>query len=269
MLNAFLPLRFAMRRALAPLAAASLLLAACLQVGCSGRHQSPAGFAPKWDKLVVDVARFDRDQPSSVAVSSDGRLFVGFPWWSQRPRHAVVEVRPDGSTRPYPSGSWNDWDGRGGPSALMGFVCAQAMFVDDEDHLWVLDAGNPRNRSGVVTAGPKIFKIDLADDSIAQIFYIDHKRSLSRDAYLSDFRVDRERNVAYIADAGRGGIFVYDLKTRTRTPRCSSTTRPRPTSPSCPASARRSGAAFFGITPASTSAPSSSPTTASGSTTTP
>ena len=183
-------------------------------LGCGGRHQPPAGFTPQWDKLVVEVARFDDNQPSSVAVSKDGRLFVGFPWWSQRPEHAVVEVLPDGSTLPYPSNSWNDWNGKGGPSALMGFVCAQAMYVDGDNFLWVLDAGNPRNRAGVVTAGPKIFKINLEDDTIAQIFYIDHKRSLSKDAYLSDFRVDPEHDVAYIADAGRGGIFVYDLKTR-------------------------------------------------------
>ena len=182
-------------------------------VGCAV-HQSPEGFSPKWDKLVVDVARFSDEQPSSVAVSKDGRLFVGFPWWAKRPTHAVVEVLPDGSTRPFPSPSWNDWDGKGGPSALTGFVCAQAMYVDDNDFLWVLDAGNPRNRSGVVTAGPKLFKIDLLDDSIAQIFFIDHKRELSHRAYLSDFRVDESKGVAYIADSGRGGIFVYDLRTR-------------------------------------------------------
>ena len=200
----------------AGLLAADLLLVAAivLLAGCATRHQPPEGFQPTWDKLVVDVARFQDDQPSSVAVAEDGRVFVGFPWWSKRPEHAVIEIAPDGSTRPFPSHSWNDWDGRGGPSALMGFVCAQAMFVDEANHLWVLDAGNPRNQAGVVTAGPKIFKIDLDDDSIAQIFYIDHKRSLSDDAYLSDFRVDEENGVAYIADAGRGGIFVYDLKTR-------------------------------------------------------
>ena len=206
------------RRPLARLAFAAAFAVAILTVlgtlGCATRHQQPAGFAPQWDKLVVEVARFHENQPSSVAVSDDGRLFVGFPWWSHRPDHAVVEVLPDGSAVPYPSNSWNDWNGKGGPSALMGFVCAQAMYVDDTNHLWVLDAGNPRNRSGVVTAGPKIFKINLDDDSIAQIFYIDHKRSLSKDAYLSDFRVDPEHEVAYIADAGRGGIFVYDLKSR-------------------------------------------------------
>ncbi|MFW6337067.1 MAG: L-dopachrome tautomerase-related protein, partial [Phycisphaeraceae bacterium] len=212
MLNPTARSAYSRLKLLVAFALASLTILAA--VGCATRHQSPTGFAPQWDKLVVEVARFDQNQPSSVAVSKDGRLFVGFPWWSHRPDHAVVEVLPDGSTVPYPSNSWNNWNGKGGPSALMGFVCAQAMYVDDTNHLWVLDAGNPRNRSGVVTAGPKIFKINLDDDSIAQIFYIDHKRSLSKDAYLSDFRVDPEHSVAYIADAGRGGIFVYDLKTR-------------------------------------------------------
>lgn len=88
------------------------------------------------------------------------------------------------------------------------------MYVDSDDHLWVLDAGNPGIGGRVVTAGPKLFKIDLEDDTIAQVFFFDHKRDFTRNSYLSDFRVDTERQTAYITESARGTIYVVELKTR-------------------------------------------------------
>ncbi|MEM6393726.1 MAG: L-dopachrome tautomerase-related protein [Planctomycetota bacterium] len=198
-------------------AAAALTAAviALLLPGCRVADHSPAeGFEPVWDKLVVNVRTFDDRQPTGIAVSSTGRTFVSFPWWNDKPYPAVAELNADGSLTAFPSESWNRWDGRGGPSALRGFVCAQALYIDANDHLWVLDAGNPRNQSGLVVAGPKLFRIDLADNSIVQVFYFDHYRDFSRESYLADFRVDPEKHVAYITDSGRGGIYVVDLKTR-------------------------------------------------------
>jgi sugar lactone lactonase YvrE len=198
--------------------AAFLLAAVWLLSGCESRltagHGTPPGFEPKWDKLVVEVAAFDDQQPTGIAVSHDGRVFVTFPWWNDRPSPSVAEVLPDGTLKPYPSAYWNGWDGKSGPSALRGFVCAQAMYVDADNYLWVLDAGNPGTRDRVVTAGPKLFKINLEDDSIAQVFYFDHKRDFTRSSYLSDFRVDNKTQTAYIADSARGTIYVVDLKTR-------------------------------------------------------
>ena len=198
--------------------AAFLVVAVWLLSGCESRltagHGTPPGFEPKWDKLVVEVAAFEGKQPTGIAVSNDGRVFVTFPWWNDRPSPSVAEVLTDGTLKPYPSAYWNGWDGKSGPSALRGFVCAQAMYVDEDNFLWVLDAGNPGTRDRVITAGPKLFKIDLKDDSIAQVFYFDHKRDFTRSSYLSDFRVDNKRQTAYIADSARGTIYVVDLKSR-------------------------------------------------------
>lgn len=189
------------------------LLSGCSQRMTSGHGQAP-DFEPLWDKLVVEVAAFEQSQPTGIAVSKQGRVFVTFPWWNERPDPSVAELMPDGTLRPYPASHWNNWDGKGGPSALRGFVSAQAMYVDDDEHLWVLDSGSPRYNSGVVTAGPKLFKINLEDDTIAQVFYFDHKRDFTFSSSLSDFRVDTQRQTAYIADASRGTIYVVDLKTR-------------------------------------------------------
>jgi hypothetical protein len=195
---------------------AILVVAAMLLSACSSTkgHGQAAGFEPVWEKLVVEVAAFEGKQPAGVAVSNTGRIFVTFPWWSDRPEASVAELLPDGTLEPFPSNYWNDWDGKSGPSALRGFVSAQAMYVDQDDFLWILDGGNPGVDGRVVTAGPKLFKIDLNDDSIAQVFYFDHKRDFTRTSYLSDFRVDGVRQTAYIADSSRGTIYVVDLKTR-------------------------------------------------------
>jgi sugar lactone lactonase YvrE len=197
--------------------AAILVVAVLLLSACSGKntgHGTADGFTPKWEKLVVEVAAFEDEQPAGIAVSQTGRVFVTFPWWSDRPDASVAELLPDGTLEAFPSTYWNDWDGKSGPSALRGFVSAQAMYVDQNDFLWILDAGNPGVDGRVVTAGPKLFKIDLSDDSIAQVFYFDHKRDFTRTSYLSDFRVDSARQTAYIADSTRGTIYVVDLKTR-------------------------------------------------------
>ncbi|MEM6749957.1 MAG: L-dopachrome tautomerase-related protein [Planctomycetota bacterium] len=199
-------------------AAGALLTAATLGAGLQGctspGHVSSPDFEPQWDKLVVTVHEFEDRQPTGVAVSDTGRVFVTFPYWDDQPTPAVAEVLEDGSLRPYPSNSWNRWDGEAGPSALRSFVCAQAAWVDENNDLWVLDAGNPRGRDGIVIAGPKLFRFDLADDTIEQVFYFDHERDFVDASYPSDFRVDTRTNTAYITDSGRGGIYVVDLKTR-------------------------------------------------------
>lgn len=170
--------------------------------------------------LLVELARFEADTPTGVAVSSEGRLFVAFPWLDRQPTVAVGQWLPTGEVTPYPNLTWNQWDGKPGPSALRAIVCAQALTITqeaDREFLWVLDSGNPRQR-GVVLAGPKLFKIDLDDDSVAQVIYFDHERDFAPDSLLSDLRVDPIRHVAYLSDTQRGALVIVDLKQRqTRT----------------------------------------------------
>lgn len=204
--------------------AAALGLVIAFLSGCAGhaRHQA-AQEQTGLNRLVVTVAQFENVSPNGVAVSRSGRMFVCFPSWHGVPEMAVAEVFPDGTLEPVPAGSWNQWDGHSGETALRALVCAQAVYVDEEDHLWVLDSGRPTQLgqwpgSGVVPGGPKLMKIDLRDNSVAQVFYMDQRSDMRPQSYLSDFRVDPETSTAYISDAGRGCIYVYDLgKQQSRT----------------------------------------------------
>lgn len=167
--------------------------------------------------LLVEVAHPQIDTPSGLAVSATGRVFVAFPWLDQQPAVAVGERRTNGEFTAFPASTWNHWDGRPGPSALRSIVNAAALTLTADDtgeFLWVLDAGNPR-LGPIVVAGPKLFKIDLADDSIAQVFYFDHERDFTPESLLSDLRVDAARGVAYVSDAGRGALVVVNLRQRT------------------------------------------------------
>lgn len=196
----------------------ALIFVAAGAVGCATRtpQNVVAEAGPGQNQLVVEVAKFESDSPAGIAVSSAGRVFVTFPWLDRQPAVAVGELTPTGKTVPYPNAAWNDWDAQPGPSALRAIVSAQALTITQErggEYLWVLDSGNPRQR-GVIVAGPKLFKIDLADDTIAQVFYFDHQRDFAPDSLLSDLRVDPYTHTAYLSDAQRGGLYVVDLKQR-------------------------------------------------------
>ncbi len=149
-------------------------------------------------------------QLTGVTVSRTGRIFVNFPRWSPEYLNAVVEVMPDGSSRPFPDVEWNRWDLTPG-SAGTHLVCVQSVVVDGRDALWILDAAAPMLMS-IVPGGPKLVKVDLKTNIVARVipFAPDVART---NTYLNDVRFDDRRNFAYITDSGLGGIIVVNLAT--------------------------------------------------------
>jgi sugar lactone lactonase YvrE len=155
-----------------------------------------------------EVFRDDTFQLTGVTVSRTGRVFVNYPRWSDVYLNAVVEVLPDGTSRPFPDETWNRWDRKPG-SARDHFVCIQSVVVDSSDALWVLDPAAPMLTTPVPN-GPKLVKIDLATNRVVQVIPFGAD-VVHPDSYLNDVRVDVERHVAYITDSGAGGIVVVDL----------------------------------------------------------
>src|SRR3954449_10408904 len=164
--------------------------------------------ATRRDGALEEVFTDDTFQITGVTMSKHGRLFVNYPRWSDMYLNAVIEVLPDGSTRPFPDEVWNGWH-RKPHTATTHFVCVQSVVADDQDALWILDPAAPLLTSPVPN-GAKLVKIDLNSDRVVQVIAFGPE-VIRADSYLNDVRVDLRSQTAYITDRGAGGIVVFDL----------------------------------------------------------
>jgi sugar lactone lactonase YvrE len=160
------------------------------------------------DPRLIEVAQFGRYQPIGVAVSKDapaGRIFVTFPK-RQDYQYGLAEI-VNGQRRPYPNAEWNQWDSLKPQDR---FLNVQALFVDGNNALWVLDPANPDDGPPII-AGIKLLKISLKTNQVEQIYRFE---DLPREQTgLNDVRVDTRRQMAYLSDPKRSAIVVLDLQT--------------------------------------------------------
>jgi hypothetical protein len=116
-----------------------------------------------------EVASFPHQQVTGVAVSKSRRVFVNFPSWSDDHTISVAEL-VDGKPKAFPNGDWNK---AGAPESH--FVCVQSVYVDPNDDLWIIDAAAPKMQE-VVKGGPKLVKVDLKTNQVAQNSTISNRR---------------------------------------------------------------------------------------------
>lgn len=153
-------------------------------------------------------------QGTGVACSTDGRVFVNFPRWTEDAPVSVAEVLKDGTLRPYPDEEWNAWrNAPAVPGAIKPqdhFVCVQSVVCDGRGNLWVLDPAAP-NIEKVVAGGPKLVRISLATNKVEQVIRFGEDAAL-QGSYLNDVRFHPDGRTAFITDSGaRGSILVVDL----------------------------------------------------------
>jgi sugar lactone lactonase YvrE len=147
-------------------------------------------------------------QLTGVAVSAKGRLFVTYPRWSTTYKYAVVEVMPDGTSKPFPDAATNDW--KPGQDAQNKWVCVQTAYVDDDDYLYIVDPAAPM-LAKVVGNGAKVVKFNLNTNKIEKVYRF--TGTIDNSSYLNDIRVDTKLQKAYLTNSGTGGIVILDLKT--------------------------------------------------------
>jgi sugar lactone lactonase YvrE len=163
---------------------------------------------PRPDAALIEVAHSDK-RWTGIAVSREGRIFVCFPRWSDDVEVSVGEVAGSGDVVPFPDGDWNTWTASGAPGEH--FICVQSVYMDKQDHLWILDAASPGLR-GVVPGGAKLLEVDIGKSRVVRTILFDEAVA-PQASYLNDVRVDTDRDVAYITDSGLGALVVVDLKT--------------------------------------------------------
>ena len=145
------------------------LALALLSGGPSLAQQQPVASAPGGPARLQLVASFEH-QVTGVTVAADGRIFVNFPRWSEDAPVSVAEVTGDGQVKPYPNEEWNAWRNarKNQTSPNDHFVCVQSVVADGRGSLWVVDAAAPATAQ-VVPGGPKLVRIDLRTNKVAQI----------------------------------------------------------------------------------------------------
>jgi len=166
-----------------------------------------------------EANRFDH-QATGVAVSPEGRIFVNFPRWTEDAPVSVAEIGKDGALKPYPDEKWNAWRNTAAAklSARDHFVCVQSVVADRRGNLWVLDPAAP-GMDKVVSDGPKLVRIDLASNKVAQVIRFGEDVAL-QGSYLNDVRLHPDGDTAFVTDSGaRGSIVVVDLQKGRAMPR--------------------------------------------------
>lgn len=146
---------------------------------------------------------FDKSiPPGNLAIGPDGRMFMSVHEF-YGPELRIVEVMPDGSTKPYPTETWarapqDDADGLNGVLGLR---------ADREGILWMLD-GQGENQTG------RIVGWDTKTETLHAIHYIGAPVARPT-SFLNDLAVDRDHEAIYISDTGDGqnsAIIVVDLE---------------------------------------------------------
>jgi len=145
---------------------------------------------------------------TGVAVSKTGRIFTNYPLWNSPHKYDVVEVTSLTQNKPYPNLFANSW--HNGEEGLSKWVCVQAVYVDDDDYLWVVDPASPYMK-GVYQHSYKLVKFNLGTNKPEKIYRFNYVAD--ENSYVNDVRVDTHLNYAYLTNSNEGGIFVVDLET--------------------------------------------------------
>lgn len=193
-------------------AASTTLALVLLSSGASLAQQKAAAPSSGGTAQLQLVASFEH-QVTGVTVAPDGRIFVNFPRWTEDAPISVAEVTRDGAIRPYPDEGWNSWRNAKKNQMTAGdhFVCVQSVVADAQGNLWVVDPAAPA-AAQVVPGGPKLVRIDLKANKVAQVIRFDETVA-PQGSYLNDVRFSPDGRHAYLTDAGaKGALVVVDLQ---------------------------------------------------------
>jgi sugar lactone lactonase YvrE len=164
--------------------------------------------APQLPSSALELVFSDSTyQLTGVAISKEGRLFTNYPLWSDTYKYAVVEIHGN-QTTPYPNLAMNSW--KEGDSGADKWVSVQAVYVDGNNTLWVVDPASPK-QDDVYQSSQKLVSIDLSSNTVKTSYSL--AGVTDNQSYINDVRVDVNAGVAYLTNSSEGGIVIVDLKT--------------------------------------------------------
>jgi sugar lactone lactonase YvrE len=194
------------RPAFTVLASAALALAmASAHAETTDRSLVPIG-------SIQEVAAFTGPGPSGIAVTPQGRTFVGFPRHADDHSGMTLGELVNGKLVPYPSA---DISLPSGLSDAKRLVSVHGMTLDERGRLWLIDDGKRAGKEGIPAGAAKVVGIDLASNTI--VTSIELKAALRQDSHMNDLRIDLthgSQGTAYVADSSFGedpALVVVDL----------------------------------------------------------
>ncbi|MDW9670253.1 hypothetical protein GOB27_27245 [Sinorhizobium meliloti] len=183
------------RNLLAAVLAGTFLLSA--QVASAQQARAPQ----------LAIAAASSEMIWNAVMVDQGRVFVAGPRWTGSKGPAVSLLAADGTPKPYPDAAWNAWKEGADPAGA--FVNVNAIHLDGQGGLWVVDTGSPQFGGDPLPGGTKLVRIDLATDTVTKIYPFG-PRIAPAGSYVDDVRFNGD--FAYLTDAGRPGLIVLDLR---------------------------------------------------------
>jgi len=127
------------------------------------------------------VARLEKHPPGNIALTPEGRIFLSLHPFGAPP-YAVVELLPDGTTRPYPSEQWARPPGPEG----VGLQTVIGIESDKNGVLWILDNGKGGGE------GAKLVAWDTRGEKLVRTVPLPPPASVPN-SFLQDLVVDPDR----------------------------------------------------------------------------
>ncbi|ACI50941.1 major royal jelly protein [Gluconacetobacter diazotrophicus PA1 5] len=188
--------------------------------GRAARAAPPASFATNTDHGFNSagsfeiVAEFADPGPSGIAITPDGRMFVGFPRHAVNHTGATLAELKGGALVPYPDAATSLPSARA-PSARL--MSVHGMTTDTRGRLWLIDDGKLAGQP-LRPGAAKVVGIDPATNRIVASIVLTAPTLLS-DSHMNDLRVDLThgaQGTAYVTDSSFGthpALVVVDLAT--------------------------------------------------------
>jgi sugar lactone lactonase YvrE len=164
--------------------------------GLAAAYAQEPGQWAEWGRM--------KDPIGNITVSAEGRVFASVHQFFA-PKHTVVEVKPDGSSRPFPSAALATYD----PDNPLSLDSVLGIRVDDQNVVWMLDNAM-RHKST-----PKLVAWNVAEFRLHKVVHFP-QGVVRPDSFLNDLQVDRGNEFVYIADPAGGknaALVVVNLST--------------------------------------------------------
>ncbi|MCY1043617.1 hypothetical protein OV208_20020 [Corallococcus sp. bb12-1] len=168
------------------------------------------GTAPSGSVEVL--ARMEGPGPSGIAVTPEGRIFVGFPRHADDHASATLAELKGGRLFPYPSSAMS-LPSDAPPAERL--LSVHGMTVDRLGRLWIIDDGK-RQGHDIPEGGAKVVGIDPRTNRVIASVPL-KAPALRPDSHMNDLRVDLghgAKGTAYVSDSSFGttpALVVVDL----------------------------------------------------------